>query len=206
MNTYQKFNLARNKFHQQKLKKSGLNKFAGYQYFELGDFLIPALKIFDEVGLNATISFSRELAVMEIVNIDAPGEHIIFIRSPMGSAALKGCHEVQNIGAVETYQRRYLWVAALEIVEHDVIDATTGQTPVSKVSPTKSEVQLDEDTENKIVDMAIGIESMMIAGDILGAYKECLKVEDEEKNSLWRKLSSSTRTAIKKHGEQLRGA
>jgi len=206
MNTYQKLNLARSKFHQQKLKKSGLNKFAGYQYFELGDFLIPALKIFDEVGLNATISFSRELAVMEIVNIDAPGEHIIFIRSPMGSAALKGCHEVQNIGAVETYQRRYLWVAALEIVEHDVIDATTGQTPVSKVSPTKSEVQLDEDTENKIVDMAIGIESMMIAGDILGAYKECLKVEDEEKNSLWRKLSSSTRTAIKKHGEQLRGA
>jgi hypothetical protein len=34
---------------------------------------------------------------------------------------------VQNIGAVETYQRRYLWVAALEIVEHDALDATTGK-------------------------------------------------------------------------------
>jgi hypothetical protein len=44
----------------------------------------------------------------------------------MGSAALKGCHEVQNIGAVETYQRRYLWVAALEIVEHDALDSSPG--------------------------------------------------------------------------------
>jgi hypothetical protein len=50
--------------------------------------------------------------------------------SPMGSAQLKGCHEVQNIGAVETYQRRYLYVTALAIVEHDALDATTGSAPV----------------------------------------------------------------------------
>ena len=53
----------------------------------------------------------------------------IVITSPMGSAALKGCHEVQQIGAVETYQRRYLWVAALEIVEHDALD---GSPPVEE--------------------------------------------------------------------------
>ncbi len=52
----------------------------------------------------------------------------------MGSAALKGCHEVQNVGAVETYQRRYLWVAALEIVEHDAIDSSDGNT-----GPTRAE-------------------------------------------------------------------
>jgi len=106
-------NLARNKFHQQKLKKSGLNKFAGYSYFELSDFLIPALNIFDEVGLCTTISFSKDYAEMRIVNAENPDDFPIMISSPMGSAALKGCHEVQNIGAVETYQRRYLWVAAL---------------------------------------------------------------------------------------------
>ena len=33
---------------------------------------------------------------------------------------------MQNIGAVETYQRRYLWVTAMEIVEHDALDSTTG--------------------------------------------------------------------------------
>jgi hypothetical protein len=33
---------------------------------------------------------------------------------------------VQNIGAVETYQRRYLWVTAMEIVEHDALDSSEG--------------------------------------------------------------------------------
>jgi hypothetical protein len=61
------------------------------------------------------------------------------ITSPMGSAALKGCHEVQNIGAVETYQRRYLWVTAMEIVEHDVLDATNGKdTPQKRLDSLNS--------------------------------------------------------------------
>jgi hypothetical protein len=49
----------------------------------------------------------------------------------MGSASLKGCHEIQNIGACETYSTRYLWTAALCIVEHDALDATTGKRKAS---------------------------------------------------------------------------
>jgi hypothetical protein len=127
MNIFEKLNLAREKFHSLKLEKTGHNKFAGYKYFELGDFLIPALKVFKEVGLTAVVSFDKDVATMQIIDIantDAPNYPVIKITSPMGSAALKGCHEVQNIGAVETYQRRYLWVAALEIVEHDALDSS----------------------------------------------------------------------------------
>ena len=62
------------------------------------------------------------------------GSSVVFT-SPMGSAQLKGCHEVQNIGAVETYQRRYLYVSALAIVEHDALDAVTGS-DVAPVKPT----------------------------------------------------------------------
>ena len=205
MNTYQKLNIARGKFHQQKLKKSGLNKFAGYSYFELSDFLIPALDIFGEVGLCSTISFNKDYAEMRIINVDNPDEFPIVITSPMGSAALKGCHEVQNIGAVETYQTRYLFVQALCIVEHDILDATTGQTPVKRQTPTDSPITLDEDTENNLVDIAIGIEDIVSQGDIVGAYKEYLKVtDDEEKTFLWKKLTSTTRSAIKKHGESLK--
>ena len=125
-NVHRKLSAARRKFHDLQLKKSGKNTFAGYDYFELGDFLIPALQVFDDVGLGATVSFDRDLATMTIRDLDNPDDTIA-ITSPMGSAALKGCHEVQNIGAVETYQRRYLWIAALEIVEHDALDKTTGK-------------------------------------------------------------------------------
>jgi len=126
MNVYQRLNEAREKFHALKLEKTGHNKFAGYNYFELGDFLIPALRVFKEAGLCAIVSFEKDYASMAIVDVEKPDGVGFRITSPMGSAALKGCHEVQNIGAVETYQRRYLWVAALEIVEHDALDATTG--------------------------------------------------------------------------------
>ena len=125
MNVYQKLNAAREEFHKRELKKSGHNKFANYYYFELGDFVIPALEIFKQVGLTSVIRFTSDHAFMEIVNTEKPEEKIV-ISSPMSTAALKGCHEVQNLGAVQTYLRRYLWVAALEIVEHDALDSSEG--------------------------------------------------------------------------------
>jgi hypothetical protein len=139
---HRRLSKARREFHALSLKKSGKNTFAGYDYFELGDFLIPALKVFDDVGLGAYVSFDRETASMTIVDLDNPDDRIV-LTSPMGSAALKGCHEVQNIGAVETYQRRYLWIAALEIVEHDALDKTTGKTaPEYRLaSPLKRQIE-----------------------------------------------------------------
>jgi hypothetical protein len=125
MNVYQKLNEARNLFHQAPLKKSGHNKFAGYSYFELGDFVVPALEIFKQVGLTSIISFKQDEATMQIVNTDKPDE-VVTITTPMSEAHLRGCHPVQNLGAVQSYLRRYLWVAAMEIVEHDALDSTTG--------------------------------------------------------------------------------
>jgi len=138
LNIYKKLIVARNQLQRKELKKSGHNKFAGYQYFELGDFLPTIQSIFCEVGLVDVISFTADLATMTIYDID-DGSNITFT-SPMGSAALKGCHEVQNIGAVETYQRRYLYVTALAIVEHDTIDSTVKEEEVKVVSITSQQI------------------------------------------------------------------
>lgn len=115
---------ARMKLQTEKLSKSGHNKFAGYEYFELSDFLPAVQTIFNEIGLCGVVSFSSDLATLTITDIDDNSN--IVITSPMADANLKGCHPIQNLGAVETYTRRYLWVTALEIVEHDALDATTG--------------------------------------------------------------------------------
>jgi hypothetical protein len=204
MNVYQKLNEARERFHQSKLNKSGQNKFAGYKYFELSDFVVPALKIFKEVGLTSVISFGKDTADMRIVNNDKPDE-VIVIESPMSTAALKGCHEVQNLGAVQTYLRRYLWVAALEIVEHDALDATTGKKgdgPV--VRPTK--VDVDEARESLLQDVAIAIQDRMEADDIIGAWDEFSGVTDaDEKTFIWGQLPSNVRSALKKHSQSLKG-
>ena len=122
MSVFIKLNQARIKLQNTELSKSGHNKFAGYRYFELGDFLPTVQSIFADLGLCGIVSYGTEIASLTIV--DTEDNSNIVITSPMGSAALKGCHEVQNIGAVETYQRRYLWVTAMEIVEHDALDSS----------------------------------------------------------------------------------
>lgn len=140
----------RNELQTMSLSKSGHNKFAGYKYFELGDFLPAIQNLFKKHGLCDVISFTQELATMVVYDVE-DGSSVTFT-SPMGSAQLKGCHEVQNIGAVETYQRRYLYVTALAIVEHDALDAVTGSQAVEvkpvevkevKAKPQEFEQNLD---------------------------------------------------------------
>jgi hypothetical protein len=203
MNVYQKLNEAREQFHKAKLKKSGHNKFANYYYFELGDFVIPALEIFKSHGLTSIISFGKEEASMTIVNNDKPEEKIV-LTSPMSSAALKGCHEVQNLGAVQTYLRRYLWVAALEIVEHDALDGTVGSDKKT-IKPTDGMI-VSKDRQHIIADVAIAIADRINADDMIGAYEEYRGItDDEEKVALWALLPSNVRSALKKHGESLKG-
>jgi ERF superfamily len=201
MNVYQKLNAARAKFHTAKLKKSGHNKFANYYYFELGDFVIPALEIFNEVGLTSVIRFTTDHAFMEIVDNDKPEDKIV-ISSPMSSAALKGCHEVQNLGAVQTYLRRYLWVAALEIVEHDALDATTGRKGDSPIITPKSGIGDDLPPEDKefLQETAQSVENLCKAGkasDALAMVDE-MALESDQKVYLFGFLSAPTRAALKK--------
>jgi hypothetical protein len=204
MNVYQKLNAARNQFHNTEIKKSGHNKFAGYKYFELGDFIEPALRIFDEVGLTSIISFGKESADMRIINNSKP-EEMIVIESPMSEANLKGCHPVQNLGAVQTYIRRYLWVAALEIVEHDALDSSK---PIEnkKIIITPSQGIADNippEEMQYLQELAIDL----IANVAEGNPKQALdrldseNLEADQKVGLWSLLDSKTRSAIKKAKE-----
>ena len=135
MNVYKKLQQARLKLQAAPLKKSGKNKFAGYDYFELGDFLPTIQEICLNKGLCGTIAYGKEIATLTIRDTDKP-DYAIEFTCPMSTAALKGCHEVQNMGAVLTYIRRYLWVSAFEILEHDALDATMGKDEPKKAEPT----------------------------------------------------------------------
>lgn len=137
MSVYKKLQQARIALQGKKLTKSGKNKFAGYEYFELGDFLPTIQTICNDVGLCGVVSFNHEMAFLQINDI-GDGTSIMFT-SPMSSAALKGCHDVQNLGAVQSYLRRYLWVNAFEIVEHDALDATLGKDEPAKKAEAKVE-------------------------------------------------------------------
>lgn len=124
---YAKLIAARAEFHSSSITKTGYNDFSKYSYFELSDFLVPAMAIMAENDLIPIISFSETLATMTVYDVTC--DATIVITSPLSTATLKACQPVQSLGAVQTFQRRYLWVVLLEIVEHDVIESTSSGSP-----------------------------------------------------------------------------
>lgn len=204
MAVLKKLNDARVKFHASDIKKTGHNKFAGYYYFELADFIVPALKIFNEVGLCSLVSFDTDKATMTITDLEDGSQ--VQITSPMSSAALKGCHEVQNLGAVQTYLRRYLWVAALEIVEHDAVDASAGA-DVKKPSATPTGgawEAVDKETQERLLTLANEVKEFLDAGDVPGAvgHLESQNLSVDEKVACWTRFDSKQRAAIKKFQQE----
>ena len=141
MSIYRKLQEARIQLQRTKLSKSGKNKFAGYEYFELADFLPEIQEICLKVGLCGIVSFTPDTAYLTFHDIDAVEPNVATsfttFTSPMSSAQLKGCHEVQNLGAVQTYLRRYLWTMAFEICEHDSLDAVTGKETGKEITNEK---------------------------------------------------------------------
>jgi hypothetical protein len=181
------------------LKKSGHNKFAGYSYFELGDFLPTINQIFARVGLCGVVSFDKELATLTITDTDDGSQ--INLTSPMAEANLKGCHPIQNLGAVETYTRRYLWVSAMEIVEHDALDSSAPLkddkvviTPTQGIADSLPPEEMDYLRE-------LAMELIALDGKQGLEKMEAENLEADQKVALWGLLPSKVRSQIKKAKE-----
>jgi hypothetical protein len=133
MTVYKKLQNARSDFLRHDIKKSGKNKFAGYEYFELGDFIPAINKVFDDVGLCGVVRFTTEQATLTVYDTE-DGTSIEFI-SPMVFASNPKGQAIQDLGSTHTYMRRYLWLMAMEIVEHDSVDTLA---PAEAPKPVKA--------------------------------------------------------------------
>jgi hypothetical protein len=184
------------------LKKSGHNKFAGYSYFELGDFIPTINQIFNEIGLCGVVSYDSEIASLTITDVD-DGTSIV-ITSPMADANLKGCHPIQNLGAVETYTRRYLWVTAMEIVEHDALDSSAPIKEKVIITPTQGATEnIPIEELRYLEELAMELIASCEQGNTKDAWVklESEKLDSEQKVALWTLLPSKVRSALKKAKE-----
>ena len=158
MNIYEKLQSARVKLQSKKLKKSGKNKHTGFSYFELADFLPSVNIIFSEIGLCSNFSLCAEKAVLTIYDTES-NDNITF-ETPTASAQLKGCTEVQSLGAVHTYLKRYLYLNALEIVEAETLDPLVGTDEIEEVN------------NNDDFDIIAGIDTLKNAKEISSYFNE----------------------------------
>jgi hypothetical protein len=203
MSVHKKLMQARIQLQNLPLKKTGHNKFAGYYYFELGDFLPDVQQIFNNIGLCGYISYDSEIASLTIVDLE--DNSTIVITSPMVEANLKGAHPIQNLGAVETYTRRYLWVTAMEIVEHDALDSSA---PIKEekviITPTQGAMDnIPEDEQIYLKELAMDLIAICEKEEPKTAWVklEAENLDDQQKIALWTLLPSKVRSALKKAKE-----
>lgn len=212
MSVHKKLMQARIELQSKNLKKSGKNSFAGYEYFELTDFLPTVQNIFNEIGLSGVVSYASDLASLTITDVDDNSQ--IVITSPMADANLKGCHPIQNLGAVETYTRRYLWVTAMEIVEHDALDSSE---PLKhSLAPKESAKTIAMSEWDKLPkeeqEFLQGIADKVIEANLAFGIETAVKalndanLDQDEKVAIWSRFDSKLRSAIKQHQSEQRKA
>ena len=141
MNIYQKLLLVRDEFAQEEVKKTGKNFQLSSTFYELKDIVPVARPIFKKYRLLPLTTVASGKATMVVVDVDAPGEKLIFELDVQTYDGNKAVTPPQAYGAVVTYYRRYLYMIALDIVEADYLEnnltppeATTPEAPTP--SPT----------------------------------------------------------------------
>jgi len=122
LNVFARLAAAREEFMNSDIEKSGKNFHLKTQYWELKDIVPTAMTVMHKNGIIPIVSFDSTYGHMTVVNVDNPEDRIDFtlpLRELTGNQAI---NPVQSMGAVETYYRRYLYLACLEICEADEIE------------------------------------------------------------------------------------
>ena len=175
-------------------KEVKVNKYAGYSYFELNDFIGEINKIFKELNLISVFNIKVndlgvETAFLDIVNADNPTETITF-EAGTAEAGMKGATPIQMLGAKHTYMRRYLWLEAMEIAENDAQDAipanereTTTKVQMATQGQLKIIAQQDPERVKKMLELykinEIKDLTMKQASDAIKVFSKDKKEEEK---------------------------
>jgi len=111
--------------------KSGHNKFAGFKYHELNDFISHINELNLKHGVNdiVEINESEGCCKITLINVD-DSEDKYSIVTPYREAEMLAAggkpsktDAIQRMGSTITYNRRYLYMTAYNIQEHDGVDS-----------------------------------------------------------------------------------
>lgn len=160
-------------------KKSGFNKFQNFKYFVLKDILPTVNEIFNKNGLYSQYNLTKDYAEL-IITDSSTGDYLTY-RIPVQKLDNP---TMQNIGAINTYSKRYLYMNALEIEEdEDELDSQDLDKSVNK-----------ESKEELIKKISEALGEAKLNTWLKTSKKE--KIEDftvEELSKVWNNYSKNTK-------------
>lgn len=172
---YQKLAEIKLELSKSNLKKSGVNKYSGFTYYELADILPAIISLCAKHGVYTYTSYNNDLATLVAINTDNALERVE-VTSPMRTFELKGSNQIQVLGGIETYSRRYLYLAMFDIVESDSFDANCGSE--KNVEVPKKEEQKTKEHSQITEDLILQLKSLNINEKSLCQYYGVTRIED----------------------------
>ena len=116
----------RNKLQNTNINKSGQNKFAEFKYFELADFLPTLNSLMLEENVNDVFTIENGDAKLILIKGAETQEYKIpftIFETPINKNGQKSMQDIQYLGALNTYYKRYLYLNAFGITDGEVIDS-----------------------------------------------------------------------------------
>ena len=107
------------------IKKSGKNKFQGFEYYELKDFLPTLNELMKSEGVNDLFSIKDGQATLTLMKdeesqtYEMPFERF---ETPLTKSGTPSMQDIQYLGALNTYYKRYLYLNAFGITDGEIID------------------------------------------------------------------------------------
>jgi hypothetical protein len=150
-----------------KIPKSGHNKFSNFYYHELTDFMPFINELNVKHGVNAYPKFLKQegICVLTLVNSDDKEDFydvvIPYIDAEMLSkgGGPSAVDAIQRLGSTITYNRRYLYQSAYDIVESDGVDSLPpNDSEKEKPTPQPKQEQLPPTPVNASNPLGLGEE------------------------------------------------
>lgn len=137
------------KLQNSKIKKSGKNKYAGFEYYELKDFLPKLNELMKEEKINDVFSIEQEVAALTLIKGEEKQKYTIpftLFDTPLNKNGSPSMQDIQYLGALNTYYKRYLYLNAFGITDGEIIDSMDNSElkDNKKVVKTKEELKIQK--------------------------------------------------------------
>lgn len=133
-----------------KIKKSGKNKYAGFEYYELADFLPRLNELMLQYGINDKFTIEEDKATLTLIKgEETQSYNIPFERfdTPLNKNGSPSMQDIQYLGALNTYYKRYLYLNAFGITDGEVIDSMDNNEIQKGAKSTKKVTKATEKKE-----------------------------------------------------------
>nr|DAI46387.1 MAG TPA: ERF superfamily protein [Caudoviricetes sp.] len=135
------------KLQNSKIKKTGKNKFAGFEYYELGDFLPKLNELMLEENINDLFTIENDEVKLILMKGEEKQEYKMPFRifeTPLTKDGKQSMQDIQYLGALNTYYKRYLYLNAFGITDGEVIDSMNSEEIKKPIKQETKEILITE--------------------------------------------------------------